>query len=777
MIIPAFPHDQFLRIYLALSQYPILSSRIRARMRRELFESKLVDAQSFEAEVREKAILSQKREGLQAPWEEETIDLWEARQKAIRDQLTDIYYSNFRSIDHFEKLVHEVLQERGVDLPGPMLSINPELAPQDLLFEQAMRIQNMPEAERGKMEPRLREIKVVLIRNMISDQLAYINIAKEWLTVSDLVEIRRRKIGSGRIGGKAAGMLLAYRILHEVSDDALRDTIRTPDSYYAGSDLFYTFMSTNNLVHWNDQKYKSEGEMRAEYPVIQDEFSQGDFPPDVVERLEGLLINVGNQPLIVRSSSLLEDNFGTAFAGKYESYFCPNQSSLSENLRELTQAIARVYASAFNPQALLYRRSKGLQDYDERMAALIQVVQGEKFGRFYLPEASGVAFSRNLYRWSPQIRREDGFVRLVWGLGTRAVDRVGNDHPRLVALSHPTLRPSSAPKMIRRYSQQYVDLIDLEENAFKTLPIQEALKSRYPPLRYLVQVDHDGYFSSLRSNVIEAENPQLTITFEDMLARTPFADHMRKILRNVEQNYKLPVDMEFTAQISDPNSAHPGVVITILQCRPQSQLREAGQTRIPPDLPRENIAFATHFMVPQGYAGNIHYILFVSPGNYFSLPTAQARVELSRAIGKLNAALAEKSFICVGPGRWGTSNTDLGVDIDYADIYNAAALIELTGQGVGLEPEPSFGTHFFQDMMEAQIYPLAVNLDDIDAIFNTPLFYETPNRLSELLQVDEILPSCLRLIKVADFRPDHHLELVMDDEKSAGICFLAANRA
>jgi hypothetical protein len=137
----------------------------------------------------------------------------------------------------------------------------------------------------------------------------------------------------------------------------------------------------------------------------------------------------------------------------------------------------------------------GLQDYDERMAILIQVVQGEQFGRYYLPHAAGVAFSRNLYRWTPQIRREDGFVRLVWGLGTRAVDRVGNDFPRLIALSHPLLRPSTEAKAIRRYSQQYVDLIDLEDNDLKTLPIQDVLKSRYPPLRYLAQIDEDGYFS------------------------------------------------------------------------------------------------------------------------------------------------------------------------------------------------------------------------------------------------------------------------------------------
>ena len=201
----------------------------------------------------------------------------------------------------------------------------------------------------------------------------------------------------------------------------------------------------NNLVHWNDQKYKNEDEMRAN-TRISCRISNGEFSPEFWKSCRRLLERLGNQPLIVRSSSLLEDNFGTSFAGKYESIFLPNQGSHTENLHALTQAIARVYASTLNPNALLYRRSRGLQDYDERMAILIQVVQGERFGRYYLPHAAGVAFSRNLYRWSPQIRREDGFVRLVWGLGTRAVDRVGNDYPRLIALSHPTLRPSTEPK-------------------------------------------------------------------------------------------------------------------------------------------------------------------------------------------------------------------------------------------------------------------------------------------------------------------------------------------
>src|SRR5512142_2987846 len=538
--------DRQFNVYMALSQYPVLAERVRARMRHELYERGIISPQEFEAGVRLDAIQSQEREGLRNPFGEEAAEVWEYRLARVRELLTDQIFSRYLSFELFEQLIWEVLSERGVQAQQLSLSMNPELAPLEMVFEQGLTIESLPPEERLPLEARLKESKVVLIRTMISDQLRYINVAKEWFTVSDLNEIRRRKLGTGRIGGKAAGMLLAMRILEEAGDEDIKECIYTPDSFFIGSDVFYTFLSINNLVHWNDQKYKSEAEMRAEYPLIVRDFEASEFPLDFLGDLSGLLERVGRRPIIVRSSSLLEDNFGTSFAGKYESVFCPNQGSHAANLRALTRAIIRVYASTLNPTALLYRRSKGLQDYDERMAILIQVVEGERFGKYFMPNAAGVAFSRNLYRWAPQIRREDGFARLVWGLGTRAVDRVGNDYPRLVALSHPLLRPSTDMVSIRRYSQQYVDLIDLEQNEFRSLPVHEVLDSRYPPLRYLVQAEQDGYLASLRSRVLDGSTRNLVLTFEDMLKRTAFADRMRRILKALEGHYHSPVDMEFT---------------------------------------------------------------------------------------------------------------------------------------------------------------------------------------------------------------------------------------
>ena len=134
------------------------------------------------------------------------------------------------------------------------------------------------------------------------------------------------------------------------------------------------------------------------------------------------------------------------------------------------------------------------------MAMLIQEVEGERFGQYYLPHAAGVAFSRNLYRWAPQIRARRWLYAPGVGLGHARRGPGGQRFPSPGRAQPPPAAPVNEPKSIRRYSQQYIDLIDLEDNDFKTLPVREVLDSCYPPLRYIAQIDEDGYFASLRSH-------------------------------------------------------------------------------------------------------------------------------------------------------------------------------------------------------------------------------------------------------------------------------------
>ncbi len=222
--------DRQFNVYLALSQYPVLAERIRARMRHELYERGIISPQLFEAEVRASAIQSQEQEGLINPFGEEESEVWEYRLSRVREQFTDQTFTRYLSFELFEQLVWEVLSERGIQAQKLSLSMNPEIAPLEMVFQQALSIENLPSPERAPLEARLKESKVVLIRTLISDQLRYINVAKEWFTVSDLIEIRQRKLGTGRIGGKTAGMLLAMRILEEAGDEDIKECICAPDS-------------------------------------------------------------------------------------------------------------------------------------------------------------------------------------------------------------------------------------------------------------------------------------------------------------------------------------------------------------------------------------------------------------------------------------------------------------------------------------------------------------------------------------------------------------------
>jgi len=148
---------------------------------------------------------------------------------------------------------------------------------------------------------------------MISDQLNFVRIAKNYFTADDFRAIRSRRIGNGKIGGKAAGMLLAHKILETEAPD-LAQHITVPESYFIGADVFYDFISLNNLEY--NQKYKTADQIRAEFPLIRSEYEKGRFPEEVAERLRAILDRAGNTPLIVRSSSLLEDNFRHLIRGK-----------------------------------------------------------------------------------------------------------------------------------------------------------------------------------------------------------------------------------------------------------------------------------------------------------------------------------------------------------------------------------------------------------------------------------------------------------------------------
>jgi hypothetical protein len=778
---PAAPLEtpKVLELLLEIRQFPMLQERIREKMRQELFRRGVVSQEYFEQEVKDKAIQSQLREGLTDPLLEEPADVWTERLAHIRNDLTDFYFAYNLPHDQFREIVRQVLAER-MPPQDVVLTFNPELAPWDLLFAQAEAFEARPPEKRRPVQHHLDEIRVVLIKTMISDRLDFLRVAKEWFTIADLKEIRSRRIGRGKIGGKAAGLLLAHKIRRQAADPDLRDLVTIPRSYYLGADVFYDFISVNGLLSWFGQKYKSEEQIKAEYPQVRREYIGGTFPETIVHRLRDLLEELGPTPIIVRSSSLLEDNFGTSFAGKYESHFLANQGTPKDNLRALCTAISSIYASVYSPDALTYRRRMGLIDYDERMAILLQEVQGARYRHWYFPQIAGVGYSHNPYVWTPKIRREDGFLRLVWGLGTRAVDRVANDYPRLVALSHPTLRPEASARAIKRYSQRFVDVLDLAANTLETLPVADVLSHTYPGLRALASADRGDYLQPLYSAEPELPPERLVLTFENALRQTPLAKLLRELMQTLERHYNFPVDIEYTAAIGD--EPRPSVQITLLQCRPQGLRLASEPARLPADVPPADKVFSTHRLVPHGVVERIRYVVYVDPYRYGSA-SHHLRLDMARLVGRLNRRLEGETFILAGPGRWGSVNLDLGVKVTYADIYNTRALIEIAAAQGESAPEPSFGTHFFQDLVEARIYPLALFPDDPADLFRREFFDTAPNALAGMLAGGDgsedwpegrvaQLAEFVKLIDVPAAQTGRHLHLVLDGERGQALAYL-----
>ena len=767
---------EVLQLYLELAQYPILADTMRERMRKELFDRGIISPEDLERIAKEKAVQSQQREGLTDPFGQEPSEVWNKRLRRIRDNLTDFYFAHNLPHDLFKDLVKDVLAD-GAPYQQVLLSFNPELAPQAVLLAQAEQYEALPDDKKALVEHHLKEITVVLIKGMVSDQLAFVRLAREFLSVSDMKDLHHRRIGRGKIGGKAAGMLLAWRALQRKDPDDPMDTknhVVIPDSYFVGSDVYYDFKSLNNLLPFMNQKYKTRDEIEADYPQIREAYVGGRFPEEITEGLRTLLGQMGNSPLIVRSSSLLEDSFDASFAGKYDSFFCPNQGTSEENLNALTDSISRIYASILSPAALIYRRRHGLTDYDERMAILIQKVQGYHYGNCFFPTLAGVAFGRNPFRWTQRIRREDGFLRLVWGLGTRAVDRVANDYPRMIALSHPGLRPESGAREISRFSQHFVDLLDLEENLFKTLPVSEVIAGDYPFLRELASLRRGDWIQPVFVQPVGLDPKDVVLTFDNLLSNTDFIPLIRAVLGKLERQLQYPLDIEFTADII-PAGARPDFLIHLLQCRPLSSQDWASVPNVPIDIPQEDRLFSANRLVPQAHVTRIRYIICVDPRRYSEIADLATKLELARAVGRLNKRLEGHRFILMGPGRWGTTDAYQGVKVTYADIYNASVLVEIaldSGQGA---PEASHGTHFFQDLVEARIHPLALYPGSEGTVFNWAFLDGSSNVLGTLLPADAQYEEYVKVIDVPAASNGRFLEIVMNGEQDEALAYLTAH--
>ncbi len=576
----------------------------------------------------------------------------------------------------------------------------------------------------------------------------------EYLTLSDLVGIMQRMVGTGLIGGKTLGMLLARAILQR-SHSGWNAKLESHDSFYVGSDVFYTYLVQNGCW-WLRRKHKDFSVYLERAAEARQRIFQGMFPPYIEHQFMEMLEYFGQAPLIVRSSSLLEDSYGNAFAGKYESVFLANQGNPEQRLRAFLDAVRTVYASAMSEESLRYRQERGLLDSDEQMALLVQRVSGEQLGELFFPHMAGVGFSFNPFVWHEDIDPHAGVLRLVIGLGTRAVERTGDDYTRLVALNAPSKQHETASSRRRAYTQRFVDVLDLNANALVSRPIEEI----QPLLPQHVQL-------LLTAPNAEAQSGHTNkINFDQLFANTDFIPTMRELCRTLQQAYQYPVDIEFTVNFT-PNGQYR---INLLQCRPfQAKITGAGTRIAPPTHLQPNaVLFQTRGpIIGQSLAVRIDRLVYVVPSAYSQLRMSD-RAAVARAIGQLthlDTPRTSRTIMLAGPGRWGTSMAALGVPVTFAEISTVTVLCELGIMHEGLVPDVSLGTHFFNDIVEADMLYLAVTPGRPGHLLNESLLKEHPNLLASLL------PSAAGLSNVLIVIDPPNLHLHADSMKQLAVCY------
>jgi len=539
-------------------------------------------------------------------------------------------------------------------------------------------------------------------------------------------------IGDGQIGGKARGLLF---VLHEMESGKVvpeyQHLIRFPASTVLTTELFDGFMQENNL----EDVVRAGCEKRCTLDEVRDRFLDARFPKQWMDPLRTLL-KQHRRPLVVRSSSIMEDDLNHSFAGIYLSEFLANRGSDEERLASLIEAIKAVYASTFGPNARAYRKRHHLAWESEKMAVLVQDMVGSQYshGLFY-PLVAGVSFSRNYYPWNARLSPEDGTVRLVVGTGTRAV---GREYARVYSLPWPDLRPEGNDiRTIVRNSQETVDVLDLHAGRLAQRNLKELDN---PLLANICSIVHeDGTLREPLSAVTMLSSPNRFVASFDRLISgrriMPFTPLLRALMHYLEGLLELPVDIEFAIDFSGTKRTEFGPQFYLLQVRPLGARYQHRRIAIP-EISGDRILLDCHRVLGNGTRRNIRHVLYVDPAAYrYDMAYA-----IARAIGRINEGLDEEPYILIGPGRWASSNPQLGVPVQYGEISGASIIVEMST--ADFSPELSYGTHFYADMVASEVLYLPFD-ESIGDVLNHDILRECELAYKDEYVAHYIIPTGL----------------------------------
>lgn len=589
---------------------------------------------------------------------------------------------------------------------------------------------------------------------------------KKHFKPKDYFRVRNHMIGTGLIGGKACGMLLARKIIEDADPDLAR-RLEPHDSYFVGSDVFYSYIVENQYWDLRVRQRTPEEYFSLAAPFAE-KLMSGKFSREMEEQFIHLLEYYGQDPIIVRSSSILEDGFGNAFAGKYESVFCTNTGTMDERLEEFENAVRTVYASTMSLSALDYRKRRGLENRDEQMSLLVQRVSGSHYDQYYMPCAAGVGYSYSPYRFLPSLDPKAGMLRLVMGLGTSAVDRTEGSYPRLVSLDRPEASASVTIAEKHQYSQRKIAVINKEKRCLEQIELG-AIEDKLPPYIAKMVLEHDTEVERrLRERGLN--RTVRFISCGGIVREKQLMEDMKVMLRLIQDEYGSPVDTEFTINLSDTGE----YVINLLQCRPL-YISKDRENIVMPENPDPHRIIAETRGTSMGLSRNIRLdrIVYVDPEGYYNLPYAE-KSGVAQVIGNVNWKCRDQGLhmALIVPGRIGTSSPELGVPTAFSDISEFEAVFEVAESKAGYNPELSYGSHIFQDLVEAEILYTAIFENKKTIHFRPELLKTCPDLIENFSDAGKNQKIINTVISVYDVSGsdcrlyhdlhDEHMLLIMD---------------
>ena len=555
------------------------------------------------------------------------------------------------------------------------------------------------------------------------------------------------RIGEGSLGGKGRGLaFIDNMVKHHLEFSEFENaTVAIPKTVVLCTDIFDEFMDTNNLYQIALSDVDDETILQA--------FLNARLPDRLMEDFLAFF-NVVNSPIAIRSSSLLEDSHYQPFAGIYSTYMIPNMEDKNEMLRMLSDAIKGVYASVFYKDSKAYMQATSNVIDQEKMAVILQEVVGTQYGDRFYPSISGVARSLNYYPIGDE-KAEEGTVSLALGLGKYIVDggltlRVCPYHPTQV------LQTSEMEIALRETQTSFyaLDLKNKGENFslddgfnLLKLPVKEAEKDG--ALQYIAST-YDPYDMVIRDGIYPGGRK--VITFANILQHDVFP--LSRILQ-LSQEYgqremRRPVEIEFAVTL---NQKEKSGTFYLLQVRPMVDVK----ADLAEDLnliSEDKLLLKSFNSLGHGEMDDIYDLIYVKTDGY----SAGSNPTIAYEIEKMNRKLLDegKHYVLVGPGRWGSSDSWLGIPVKWPHISAARVIVEagLTNYRV----DPSQGTHFFQNLTSFGVGYFTINAYMNDGIYRQD-FLDTLPAIGETMHLRHI-------------RFDKPIVVKMDGKKKIGVVMI-----